>query len=50
MADDDSLDEQARARRRHGNLVIALALGLFVILVFIITIVRLGGHVLDRGM
>lgn len=36
------------ARRRRGNLVIALALFAFVALVFVITIVRLGGHVFDH--
>ena len=31
--------------RRGRNLAIAVALGFFVILVFIVTLVRLGGHV-----
>jgi hypothetical protein len=39
-------DETAKARRRRG-LAIALALGGFVILVFVITIAKLGGHVAD---
>jgi hypothetical protein len=40
--------EAARARRRR-SLVMALALGAFVILVFIVTIVRMGGHVADQA-
>ena len=39
---------QAKARRRR-SLAIALALGVFVILVFIVTIVRMKGHVADIG-
>jgi len=42
------LSEAEVAKRRRGNLVIALALFAFVVLVFIITITRLGGHVFDR--
>ena len=42
------LSEPEVAKRRRGNLVIALALFAFVALVFIITIVRLGGHVFDH--
>jgi hypothetical protein len=36
------------AKRRRGNLVIALALFAFVALVFAVTIARLGGHVFDH--
>ncbi len=38
---------QARARRSR-NVAIALALGALVALFFAMTIVRLGGHVMDR--
>ncbi len=40
--------EAAKARRRR-SLVIAFTLGAFVILVFIVTIVRMGGHVVDKA-
>lgn len=40
-------DEAAKARRRR-NLAIGLALAAFALLTFIVTIVRLGGHVADR--
>ena len=39
-------DEAAKARRRR-SLAIALALGAFVIMVFVVTLVRMGGHVAD---
>jgi hypothetical protein len=39
---------EAKARRRR-SIAIAVALGLFVILVFIVTIVRMKGHVADIG-
>ncbi len=39
--------EAAKARRRR-NLVLGLALTAFAILTFVVTIVRLGGHVADR--
>jgi hypothetical protein len=37
-----------KARRRR-SLAIALALGAFVILVFVVTILRMKGHVADIG-
>lgn len=40
-------DDADRARKRR-NLIIALALVAFVVLVFVITIVRLQGAVLER--
>jgi hypothetical protein len=40
--------EAAKARRRR-SIAIALALGAFVILVFIVTLVRIKGHVADPG-
>jgi hypothetical protein len=45
-----TLSDEQKAKRRRANIVIALALGAFVVLVFIITIVRLGGHVFEHGM
>jgi hypothetical protein len=43
----DETDEASKARRRR-NLTIGLALAAFAILTFVVTIVRLGGHVADR--
>jgi len=43
------LDDDTRARNRR-SLIMALGLGAFVILVFVITIVRLGGSVVDRPL
>lgn len=40
--------EAAKARRRR-SIAIALALGAFVILVFVVTLVRIKGHVVDPG-
>jgi hypothetical protein len=37
-----------KARRRR-SIAIALALGAFVVIVFIVTIARMGGHVADIG-
>lgn len=36
-------------KRKERNIAIALALGAFIILVFIVTIVRLGGNVAERS-
>jgi hypothetical protein len=46
--DYDPLSDAAKAKRKRANLAIALALFGFVVLVFIVTIARLGGHVFDR--
>ena len=40
-------DEQSRARRTR-SIAIALALGAFVVVIFAVTIVRLGSNVLTR--
>lgn len=40
--------EQAARARRQRNVALAVALGAFVIVFFVMTIVRLGGHVLDQ--
>jgi hypothetical protein len=42
-------DEQLRARRAR-SIAIALALGAFVIVIFVVTLVKLGGNVLTRPM
>ena len=44
------LTEQQLRARRSRSIAIALALGAFVIIVFLVTIVRLGGNVLTRPM
>lgn len=41
--------EQQRTRR-HRNIAIALAVGFFVVLFYIVTIAKLGSHVFDRPM
>jgi hypothetical protein len=41
--------EAAKARSRR-NLAIALALATFVILVFVVTVVKLGANVIDRPL
>jgi hypothetical protein len=46
---DPAGESDAAARARRGrNIAIALGLVAFVILIFIVTIVRLGGHVVER--
>ena len=40
-------DERVQRERRRRNIAIALVLGALVILFFVMTIVRLKGHVLD---
>ena len=44
------LTEQQLRARRNRSIAIALALGAFVIVVFFVTIVRLGSNVLTRPM
>ena len=41
--------KQAEARSQR-NIAIALSLVAFVVLIFVVTIVRLGGNVLDRPL
>ena len=47
----DPMDESGAARRARRARNIALALGLiaFVVVVYLVTIVRIGGHVADHG-
>ena len=47
MANDESEDERNARERRKRNIAIALALGGLAVLFFLMTIVRLGGHVAD---
>ena len=44
MSDPNSEGPRAAAARRWRNIALAVALAAFVILVFIVTLVRLGGH------
>jgi hypothetical protein len=44
-----NLSPEELKKRKERNLAIALALGAFVILVFIVTVVRLGGSVAERS-
>jgi hypothetical protein len=44
------LTEQQLRARRARSIAIALALGAFVIVIFLVTIVRLGGNVLTKPM
>jgi hypothetical protein len=44
------LTEQQLRARRHRSIAIALALGAFVIVIFIVTLVKLGGNVATRPM
>ena len=42
------LSSEEAKKRRQRSLALALALGLFVIIVFFVTILRLGGSVAER--
>jgi hypothetical protein len=44
MSDPKSEDGPSAKARRGRNLLLALALGAFVILVFIVTLVKMGAH------
>ena len=44
------LTEQQQRARRARSIAIALALGAFVVVIFLVTIVRLGSNVLTRPM
>jgi hypothetical protein len=48
MSDPVQPDEAAVKARRGRNIALALGLVLFVILIFVVTIVRLGGNVAAR--
>ncbi len=52
MSDDDGIvltDEQKR-RRRARSIAIAVSLGLFVLLVYAVTVVKLGPGVMNRPL
>jgi hypothetical protein len=44
------LTEQQLRARRNRSVAIALALGAFVVVIFLVTLVKLGGNVLTRPM
>ena len=44
-----ALTPDEEKQRKQRNLAIALSLGVFIILVFAVTILRLGGSVADRS-
>lgn len=48
MSDPNSETPDAAKARRGRNIALALGLVLFVILIFVVTIVRLGGEVAHR--
>jgi hypothetical protein len=48
MSDPSREDEAAAKARRARNIAIALGLVAFVVLVYVVTIVRLGGSVAER--
>ena len=47
MDDDDAIALRNARERRKRNIAVALVLGGIVLLFFVMTIVRLGGHVFD---
>jgi hypothetical protein len=49
MSDGFNESPEAAKARRLRSIAIAVTLGVFVILVFIVTIVRIKGHVADPG-
>lgn len=48
MSDPGHESERAMKARRGRNIALALGLALFVVLIFVVTIVRLGGSVIDN--
>jgi hypothetical protein len=44
------LTEEQRRRRRARSIAIALSLGALVVLFYVVTIIKLGPHVLTRPM
>ncbi len=49
MSDPQNESREAAKARGRRNLVIGVTLVAFVILTFVVTIVRLGGHVFEHG-
>lgn len=50
MSDPNAENEAFAKARRGRNIALALGLALFAILVFVVTVVRLGASVLDRPL
>jgi hypothetical protein len=50
MSDPARESEVELKARRARNVALALGLVLFVVLIFVVTIIRLGGNVLDRPL
>ena len=50
MSDPNREGEDFARARRGRNIALALGLALFVILVFVVTLVKLQGNVLDRPL
>ena len=48
MSDPAHENEAEMKARRGRNIALALGLLLFVVLIFVVTIIRLGGNVVDR--
>jgi len=44
-----ALSPEERKQRKQRNLAIAVSLGVFIVLVFAVTILRLGGSVAERS-
>ncbi len=49
MSDPNTEPEEFAKARRGRNIALAIGLALFVILVFVVTIIRLGGNVAERS-
>lgn len=50
MSDPNNENADAFKARRGRNIALALGLGLFVVLVFFVTLAKLGANVLDRPL
>jgi predicted nucleic acid-binding Zn ribbon protein len=52
MSDDNGivLTEEQKRRRRARSIAIAVSLGLFVVLVYLVTVVKLGPAVMNRPL
>jgi len=48
-AQDSGVDADARKKRRRRNFAIAAALGGFILLIYLVTLVRLGGNIASRS-
>ena len=49
MSDPNRESEDFARARRGRNIALAIGLALFVIIVFVVTVVRLGGNVVERA-